>query len=609
LTLNLGFPRVNFRAIIFIKILHKKLGPRFMKRRTLVLLVVTAFLTVSCQTFGETASQAAKAFFAKGTTSREETSKSFMVATAHPHATQAGFDIIKQGGSAVDASVAVQMVLTLVEPESSGIGGGAFMLTYDPKTGKVEALDGRETAPASATLTLNLSDEGEPLKYFDKVLGGKSIGIPGVLAMLEMAHNEHGNLPWADLFAYAINLAENGFEVSPKLNQWLVRLPTVQKMPDMKAYFTKDGVPHTVGTLVKNPEYARTLRQLAEGGADAFYTGEIPASIIKAAAQAPFRQAVITQNDFDNYKAKKRDVVCAPYRTYKICSMPPPSSGVTVLQIMQTLEAWNLSALEPNSLEAVHLIAEASRLAFADRGRYIGDPDFADVPVAGMLDPAYIAKRRQLIHLDHAMTIAEPGVPPGGEQASLQANDAALEMPSTSHYSIVDPSGFAVSSITTIEGPFGSHVMASGFLLNNELTDFSSVPQVDGRLVANRVEPGKRPRSSMTPTFVFDEDGKLFVVTGSSGGTTIVGAVVKTLIGVLDWNMTMQEAVDSPNIIDRNDRTQIEPALQHLQAGLEALGHEVRVANVRSGVNAIRITDKGLDGGSDKRRIGTSAGE
>lgn len=578
-----------------------------MTHKSLAFLMGFTLLLVSCDTASEFGSNLA----ARWSAPNSDLPQKFMVASAHPHATAAGLEVLRKGGSAVDASIAVQMVLTLVEPESSGIGGGAFMLTFDPTTGTMQALDGRETAPASATPELHIGDNGKPLKFFDKVLGGKSVGVPGVVAMLEMAHNEHGTLPWEDLFGYAIKLAETGFEVSPKLNRWLTRLPTVMQMPDMKAYFTTDGVPFEIGQTITNPAYAETLRKIASGKSAAFYQGDIAAQIIKAVAQSPKRPATITQADFDAYEPKHRDIVCAPYRAWKICSMPPPSSGgITVLQTLGLLERFDMGALEPGSLEATHLIAEASRLAFADRDRYIADTDFVHVPVKGMIDAEYIAKRAEAIDPARSMGKALAGSPPNGGRAFLQGDDKALELPSTSHFSIIDGAGFAVAMTTSIEFAFGSHVMAGGFLLNNQLTDFSSVPQVNGKLVANRVQPGKRPRSSMSPTFVFDKDGDLYLILGSPGGSRIIGYVTKTLVGVLDWNLDMQDAIDLPNLVNRNGSTDVEPGLAHLKEGLEALGHQVKTPQLMmSGVNAIRITDRGFDGGADKRRIGTAEGE
>lgn len=574
----------------------------------LVLLCALALPIGACDTAREFVGNLS---LTKSDPARGRLPQDFMVASAHPHATAAGLEVLRKGGSAVDAAIAVQLVLTLVEPESSGIGGGAFMLTFDPATGDIEALDGRETAPASVTPTLHLDETGKPLKFFDKVLGGKSVGIPGVVAMLEMAHNDHGKLPWEELVTYAINLADDGFEMSPKLHEWLIRLPSINEMPDMRAYFTDNGVPHGIGATIKNPEYAATLRKIAAGKSTAFYKGDIAGAIIKAVGEAPRRPAAITRADFEAYQPKKRAIVCAPYRVYKICSMPPPSSGgITVLQIMQMLEQFDMAALEPGSLEAVHLIAEASRLAFADRDRYIADSDFVHVPVAGLIDPTYVHGRGKAIKQDRSMGKAVAGTPPNGSQAFLQGDDAALELPSTSHFSIIDKNGFAVAMTTSVEFAFGSHLMAGGFILNNQLTDFSALPEIDGQPVANRVEPGKRPRSSMSPTFVFDEEDHLYLIVGSPGGSRIIGYVAKTLIGVLDWSLTMQEAIDLPNIINRNGSTDLEVGLAHLQPGLEALGHEVKIsARMMSGVNAIRITKDGLDGGADKRRIGTAEGE
>lgn len=577
-----------------------------MKRRYVIALALSAFALTACETTGN--------FFAQLPlplpVASDPTPNSFIAATAHPHATDAAVKVLSHGGTAIDAAVAVQMVLTLTEPESSGIGGGAFLLTYDPATGNMIAYDGRETAPASTTPDQHIGEDGKPLPFFEKVLGGKSVGVPGVVAMLAMAHEEGGALAWEDLFGYAIRLAEEGFEVSPKLHNWLVRLPTVQQMPDMKAYFTVDGVPHSVGKSIKNPEYAATLRKIAAEGPQAFYEGEIPQSIIAAAAETKVRPATLTEADFAAYEPVKRKVICAPYRVYKICSMPPPSSGgTTILQIMQMLGEYDMKSYEPGTADYVHLLAEASRLAYADRDRYIADPDFVSIPTSGLINAEYVAERAKVIDLTKSMGKAKPGIPPEGEQAFLQGDDNALELPSTSHFSIIDDRGFAISMTTSIEFAFGSHLMASGFLLNNQLTDFSAVAEIDGEPVANRPEPGKRPRSSMTPTFVFDKKGKLYAVVGSPGGSRIIGYVAKTLIGILDWDMTMQEAIDLPNIVNRNGTTEIEPALEHLKPELEAMGHTVAVRDMMSGVNAIRVTWQGYEGGSDKRRIGTSDGE
>ena len=533
----------------------------------------------------------------------------YMVASAHPHATRAGLDVLARGGNAIDAAIAVQMVLTVVEPQSSGIGGGAFLIYFDPETQSVESFDGRETAPASLTPDIFLDDQGKPKSFFDRFLGGKSVGVPGAVAMLEMAHREHGNLPWAELFDAAINLAENGFEVSPKLHRALTYLPSVSEMPDTRAYLTDEGVPYGVGTIVRNPELADSFRKIARGGAKAFYQGDIADAIIGAVAEAPVNPSVMTHQDLLSYEPKKREAVCGPYRDWRVCGMGPPSSGgLTTLQILGLLEPFNLGAYGPGDAEAVHLIMEASRLAYADRGRYMADSDFVDVPLKGLIDKDYLASRALLIDPDRSMGKAQPGVPPRGQQASLQGDDRSPELPSTSHFSIMDGQGRTVSMTTTIEFIFGSHIMAGGFLLNNQLTDFSAVPEVEGRSVANAPAPGKRPRSSMSPTIVFDEAGQVYLVIGSPGGSRIISYVTKTLIGVLDWQLDLQSVIDLPNMVNRNGITEIEPSegSENLKEALEAMGHEVKIGVLQSGLHGIRVTEQGLEGGADPHGVGTA---
>lgn len=534
-----------------------------------------------------------------------------MVATAHPRATRVGLDVLARGGTAIDAAIAVQMVLNVVEPQSSGIGGGAFLVYFDPATQTIETFDGREKAPTSLTPDIFLDAEGKPKPFFDRLLGGKSVGVPGVVAMLEMAHREHGGLPWAELFDAAIDLAENGFEVSPKLHRVLTSLPSAAKMPDTRAYFTDDGVPYGVGAIIKNPELAETFRKIASGGAAAFYQGEIADAIITAVAQAPVSPAVMTHDDLQGYEPKKREAVCGPYRQWRVCGMGPPSSGgLTVLQILGMLEPFDLSDTAPGDPGATHLIMEASRLAYADRDRYMADSDFVEVPVKGLIDKGYLASRARLINIENSMGVAKPGVPPSGELASLQGNDRSPELPSTSHFSIMDRDGRTVSMTTTIEFIFGSHIMAGGFLLNNQLTDFSALPEVGGKPVANAAAPGKRPRSSMSPTIVFDEDGEVYFVIGSPGGSRIISYVVKTLVGVLDWQLDVQSAIDLPNMANRNGVTEIEPSetSEALKAALEALGHEVKVGALSSGLHGIRVTPQGLEGGADPHGVGTAEG-
>lgn len=538
---------------------------------------------------------------------------SFMVAAANPLAVQAGYDVLAEGGSAVDAAIAVQLVLNLVEPQSSGIGGGAFMLHYDAEGRMLEAFDGRETAPLEATGELFLDDQGEPLEFYDAVVGGRSVGTPGTVRLLEASHQRYGKLPWSRLFEPAITLAENGFAVSPRLARLIAedqeRLSRFAETRDY--FFNEDGTPLAAGTILRNPEFAATLRTIAEEGADAFYTGEIARDIVTTVRSAEGNPGVLGERDLAEYEVKIREPVCGSYRIYEICGMGPPSSGgLTVLQILGILEHFDLPSLDPLSADAVHLIAEASKLAFADRGLYMADTDFVPMPMQGLIDPTYLTHRAQLVDRDAAMDEARPGNPPWRE-ARLWAPDRSLELPSTSHVSIVDAQGNAVSMTTTIENGFGSRLMVRGFLLNNELTDFSFVAESDGRPVANRVEPGKRPRSSMAPTIVFDGDGEPVLVVGSPGGSRIIGYVAKTIVAVLDWRMDLQDALSLPHYVNRNGATDLEQgtAVEALKADLEARGHTVSIQDLNSGLHAVLIRDGALIGAADPRREGIAMGD
>ncbi|MCH7555165.1 MAG: gamma-glutamyltransferase [Proteobacteria bacterium] len=482
-----------------------------------------------------------------------------MIAAANPYAAQAGLDMLARGGSAVDAAIAAQMVLNLVEPQSSGIGGGGFMLSYDARDGSVVAYDGRETAPAAATPRLFLDSDGAPLKFFDAVIGGRAVGVPGLLAMLELAHERHGKLPWAVLFEPAIILAEQGFSLSPRLHKLIGEARDVGRYATARSYFfTADGLPKPVGARLANPVFAATLRAIAARGARAFYAGDIAADMVAAVRGASDNPGLMTLADLAAYDAKPREPVCARYRQWRVCGMGPPSSGgVTTLQILGLLEGFDLAALAPGSLAAVHLISEASRLAFADRARYLADDDFQPVPVRGLLDRGYLASRAAAIDPDFSMGRASPGEPPF-RNGGLGADDPGGEGFSTSHIAVVDSDGSAVSMTSSIESAFGSRIMVRGFLLNNQLTDFSFRPDIDGVAVANRVEAGKRPRSSMAPTLVFDGDGRLRLSIGSPGGSRIIGYVTQSLIALLDWRLELRTAIALPHHVNRNGPIDLE---------------------------------------------------
>ena len=531
-----------------------------------------------------------------------------MIAAANPHAAEAGLGMLRAGGSAVDAAIAAQMVLTLVEPQSSGIGGGAFLLHFDSKAGDVTAFDGRETAPAAATPELFLKADGTPMGFWDAVVGGRSVGVPGLLRMLELAHQRHGRLPWAILFAPAIELAESGFSVSPRLHKLVAGDKYLKTFPATAAYFyDESGAARPVGYRLRNAALAETLRRVATDGAEAFYGGPVAAAIVAAVRGAAPNPGEMSLADLAGYQAKARAPVCASYRVWRVCGMPPPTSGgVAVLQTLGVLAQFDMASLKPNSVEAVHLIAEASRLAFADRNRFLADSDFVDVPVERLLDPAYLRQRAALISPKASMGKAEPGLPSRHGAMPGQPNP-----PATTHLSVVDADGNAVSMTSSIESAFGSRLMAAGFLLNNELTDFSFRPAVEGRAVANRVEPGKRPRSSMSPSLVLDQDGRLVMAVGSPGGSRIIGYVVKALVAGLDWGLDMQAAISLPNAVNRNGATDLEDgtALTALVPGLEALGHEVRVRALTSGLHGIAVTPQGLVGGADPRREGVALGD
>jgi gamma-glutamyltranspeptidase/glutathione hydrolase len=523
-----------------------------------------------------------------------------MVAAAHPLAVDAGLDVLRRGGTAVDAAIAVQMVLGVVEPQASGLGGGGFMLHYNGATGAMTVYDGRETAPAGATPTMFLDRNGHPLGFREATASGISVGVPGALAMLELAHKEQGKLAWNELFTPAIAIAREGFAVSPRLAAWIQRIPLLRNDPDIRTtYFNVDSSPKKVGDRVSNPALAETMQLIADHGVQAFYQGAIAAEMVER-VHNHVRPGTLSLADLADYRPIKREAVCGPYRVWVVCGVPPPSSGgIAILQVLQLIEPFDIWRDPPNSLRVLHLIAEASRLAFADRDRYVADPAFVSVPMAGLLAPAYVAERRLLISPDRSLDTVGPGLPPGYIERG------------TSHISIVDRWGNAVSFTTTIEAPFGAQIMLHGFLLNNELTDFSPQPEVGGKPVANRVEPGKRPRSSMSPTLIFDQDHKLVAALGSAGGSRIIGDTLQTVIGLLDWNLSMQDAIALPRIINGNGPTELEAGtpLANEADALRDLGHQVQVRSHEGGLTGVRRVGDGWEGGADPRRDGVAKGE
>ncbi|WP_239928712.1 gamma-glutamyltransferase [Photobacterium sanguinicancri] len=531
----------------------------------------------------------------------------WMVAAANPLASDAGAQMLRQGGNAIDAMIATQLVLGLVEPQSSGIGGGAFLVYWDAKKQAMTTFDGRETAPYAVTPILFQDNKGQPLKFFDAVVGGRSVGTPGTVKLLWHTHQRLGKLKWKDLFAPALKLAQKGFPVSPRLASLVEKdQEYLQRFAPTKAYFfNDDGTPIQAGQQLKNPEYAKTLRLIADQGATAFYHGQIAKDIVKTVRSVEENPGVLSAMDFATYQVKERPAVCAPYRQYSICGMGPPSSGALTLgQIMGMLSYYPLDKMGVSDVHSWRLLGDASRLAFADRGRYMADSDYVPMPTKGLLADDYIEERAKLLKGNQALTKAEAGMPTWN-YANTYAPDESIELPSTSHFTIVDKDRNVVSMTTTIENGFGSRLMVRGFLLNNELTDFSFRSHVDGIPIANRIEPGKRPRSSMAPTIVL-EDGEPRLAVGSPGGSQIIGYVAKTLVGHLDWGLDLQQAINLPNMNNRFGAFELEQDTNaELWAPkLERLGFDVKIKPLNSGVQAIRIDGKNLIGAADPRREG-----
>jgi len=543
-----------------------------------------------------------------------------MVSAANPIAARIGLDILRAGGSAVDAAIAVQMVLTLVEPQSSGVGGGAFLLNYEPAGQKklkpiLSAYDGRETAPKATTENLFLKNNGDVFSWDERKIGGRSVGVPGTVHVLGVAHKNHGRLPWKTLFDPAIRIAKNGFAVSPRLHRMIKKDKFLKNFPEARNFFyLPNGKPLPIGFILKNPKLAETFKLLAEKGPEAFYSEYMSVDIADAVQNTHHLPGKLTADDIQKYSSKKRQTICGPYKSWNICGMPPPTSGgVAIIQTLRMLERFDLGKRAPYSAKAIHLITEASRLAFADRNLYLGDPDFVQIPLLGLISTKYLQERSALISEQRSMELASAGKPSlSGAFSDISSDNEKKELNSTSHIAIIDSWGEAVSMTTTIGTAFGSRIMVNGFMLNDELADFAANPRDEaGKVKANAPQANKRPRSSMSPTFVLDEKGKLVMAIGSPGGSSIIGYVIKTLISVLDWKMHMQEAIDMPNFLNKNKRTELEKDthLVELVRELKELGHNPKIKEKISGLSGIRVNERGLEGGADSRREGIALGD
>ncbi len=526
------------------------------------------------------------------------------VSAPDPRAAAAGIEILKAGGTATDAAIAVMLALNVVEPQNSGLGGGSFMLHHDGASGTLASYDGRETAPAAATPEWFLDAQGNSLPFRQIGNGGRSAGVPGNLRMIALAHARHGTLPWAQLFAPAIRLAREGFTVSPRLHNGLSRYGRNMEAGPAADYFDAAGAALPIGSTFRNPRLAALLERIAKEGAESFYTGPLAEKIVTALNGAQISQSAMTLADLSGYEAKERPPVCGMYRAYRVCSMGPPSSGgITVLMILKQLERFDMKALGRASPVAWHLLAESERLAYADRDMYIGDPDFVDVPVAGLLDPAYLAQRSALISPQTTLSVIEPGKPAGAPE---RVRAPFKDDPGTSDLAVADAAGNVVQVTTTINGYFGSGVAVDGLFLNNEMPDFDVMPVKDGYSVANRVEGGKRPRSSMAPTIVYGPDGKVRLAIGAAGGATIICQVAKAIIGVVDWGLTAQEAIAMGLVYAPGKGGTIEQGteLEAMLPALQALGEELRIAPLGLKANAVEYVDGQWRGAADPRSEG-----
>jgi len=545
------------------------------------------------------------------------TAKNFMVVAGHPLATKAGYKVLQKGGNAVDAAIAAQMVLNVVEPHASGIGGGGFLLYYDAKRNKTKFFDGRETAPSAIDLTIFQNKDGSPKDFREALKGGASVGTPGALKMLKETHDKYGELPWFELFADAIDVASLGFEVSPRVHNIMQSTPHIKEFKNTsQLYLDKHKEPKEVNETIKNPALADSFRDIAQNGIDSFYSGELGEKIVKAVRGSKINPGSLSLEDLNTYQSKTGDLLCLKYRKHKICSMPMPSSGgVTLLQILGILENFDIAQMDPYSTEAVHVISEAMRLAYADRNKFTADSEFVKVPIKQMLNKSYLKERSFLINVDATLIKVTPGDISLIDGTEYAYHEKIHEPPSTTQISVIDKQGNAVSFTSSIEYSFGSGITVGGFLLNNQLTDFSFVSEKNGVPIANRLEPGKRPRSSMTPTFVFNEDDKLILILGSPGGARIISYVAKTIIGVLDWDIPIDEAVNLPNFTKMNNVLELEENthLADYKEELETIGHQVTVRDLTSGIHAIHVDrskrSKELLAGIDQRREGDALGD
>ncbi|HMG47016.1 MAG TPA: gamma-glutamyltransferase [Allosphingosinicella sp.] len=529
------------------------------------------------------------------------------VSAADPRAAQAGVEILREGGTAADAAFATMLALTVVEPQSSGIGGGGFLVYHDQRRHRLTSFDGRETAPHAATPAYFLGPDGRPSVHDEAIPGGLSVGVPGNIRLMELAHRRHGRLAWARLFVPAIRLARDGFAITPRLYRMLSQPGSLAAFSawGRGRFYGPDGQPRPIGTVIRNPELAAFLERLAGGGPERFYTGAAAQELVRTVRTSARNPSPMTADDLATYSAHERAPVCGRYRGYRICGMGPPSSGATtVFAILKQLERFDLRALGPDNPTAWHLIAESMRLAYADREAYLGDADFVRVPVAGLTDPTYLAARSRLISPDRAIAHVEAGAPPGAGRRT--AAPAAVEA-GTSHFVAVDRRGNVASYTSTIESVFGSGLTVNGMFLNNELTDFSFIPELDGAPVANRVEGGKRPRSSMSPTIVYGPDGRVRIAIGAAGGTTIIAQVAKALIGVLDWDLSAQDAIALPQIMGLGDRVTIERGtrLEAMIPALQALGQRTLIVDPGYKANAIERVAGRWVGAADPRSEGT----